>query len=525
MEQNFDIDEQENDDLSHSVFGTTTSKTISGNQSTKSTVEHIEDIENIDSPESVLNEFYKLKNKYELEIMKNKKIIMNNLSLSPKEKRQEYLKLKPKCINCKRPGGTIFSVKYFPFKEKENKEYKEFRARCGILANPCNLNITIQTGIYNLLPEIIDKIEEEIKESKNNIIDSKNKLLFGFITTETALQGFNDEKEIVDSYTSLLEEYLNVYLKITNNEEKNVELNESLEKSYELIANIKESIRLYNDSENTQYVKDAVDIYITTLQPLLRKIMTLKYKQNYVHYDDNNNTFHLIQRKTNIKSLEYTSFVDKVLSNVVGYMPITDKAKPKGLLLESSSDTEIIPKESIEPIISLKPSAQQNKFILKPNIIRQQEKSTENQEYKIPQDYPIYGNGKDGVKWHMRAYNELWDKLPLKLTTALKGNEEWMNQFMFNCVNSQANGNKCKMIAPSNLLVPPNQIVLPNGEYDFGVPIYNEVYNKLSPLDKKNYLLFSTTKDGVKHYSDDMFKNMMNKLVEKEVGYDIFNKF
>jgi len=271
--------------------------------------------ESIESPETALDEYYKLKNQYEDIIMTTKKKIMNNTKLSPKEKRREFLKFKPVCINCKRPGGTIFSVKLH---NDEDKEYREYKAHCGILADPCNLNITIQTGIYNLLPDTIQQLEDEIKESKNNIIDSKNKLLFGYITTETALQEFDNEKEFVETYTSLLEHYLNIYLKITENAEKIDELKESLESSYEFIRNIQESIKSYNETDNTHYVKDAVDIYITHLQPILRKIMSLKYKQNVVYHDDTTNTYHLIQNKTTIKSLEYASFVDKVIDYDVG---------------------------------------------------------------------------------------------------------------------------------------------------------------------------------------------------------------
>ena len=80
--------------------------------------------ESIESPESALNEYYKLKSKYENEIMKSKKIIMNDSSLSSKEKRQKYLQLKPKCINCKRPGGTIFSVKYYKNEQDASGENK-----------------------------------------------------------------------------------------------------------------------------------------------------------------------------------------------------------------------------------------------------------------------------------------------------------------------------------------------------------------------------------------------------------------
>ena len=68
----------------------------------------------------VTNEYFKIKKKYETQIMANKKKIMNNPYLSNREKRTEYNKLKPKCIHCKRPGGTIFSTIYV--NENENEE-------------------------------------------------------------------------------------------------------------------------------------------------------------------------------------------------------------------------------------------------------------------------------------------------------------------------------------------------------------------------------------------------------------------
>ena len=59
-----------------------------------------------------LNEYFRLKNKLYNDIMVNKNKIMGNSTLSNKEKRSEFLKLKPKCVNCKRPSvkGTIFSI-------------------------------------------------------------------------------------------------------------------------------------------------------------------------------------------------------------------------------------------------------------------------------------------------------------------------------------------------------------------------------------------------------------------------------
>jgi len=115
-----------------------------------------------------LNEYFKLKQKYESVIAANKKKIINNSTLSNREKRIEYMKLKPKCINCKRPGGTIFKINLFS-EDHNNESYREYNATCGIIADPCGLKIKIQYGKTDLLTDILKNIEDEIKEIKDKI--------------------------------------------------------------------------------------------------------------------------------------------------------------------------------------------------------------------------------------------------------------------------------------------------------------------------------------------------------------------
>ena len=140
--------------------------------------------ENIDLPnvKDALNEYFILKLKYEKEIMKNKKTIIQNNKLSKREKRSEYLKLKPKCINCGRPGGTKFENVYVPYDDKIDS-HRQYSATCGIIADPCNLRIKIEVGRVDLLPTLLDEMQEWIKNSKNDIIDNKNKLLFNNVIT------------------------------------------------------------------------------------------------------------------------------------------------------------------------------------------------------------------------------------------------------------------------------------------------------------------------------------------------------
>lgn len=272
----------------------------------------------VESVEGAINEFYKLKNKYEIDILKKKKQIINNISLSSQEKRSEFKKLKPKCINCKRVGGTLFSVKFYSGKDK----YREFRAVCGVISEPCNLNITIQTGTYELLPLVIEGIEKEIQDNKKSIIDDKNRLLFGLMTTETALQKFEDVKSYISDLSSLLDFYLDEYNSIIDNLDDKKKLTEDITQSYFYIEEIKEAIQNFNKEDNKQYINDIVNIYLTKLKPLLTKISELKYKENYVYYDDNNDTYNLMQSKTNIQSLEFTDYHNKVLQYDIGLKAI-----------------------------------------------------------------------------------------------------------------------------------------------------------------------------------------------------------
>ena len=444
------------------------------------------------SVKEALNEYFKLKLKYEEEIMKNKKKIINNHTLSNKEKRAEYLKLKNKCINCKKPGGTIFQILYLPPGESEDSS-REYRARCGVTLDPCNLDIRIKLFKVELLPDILTNLENEIKKYKNNIIDDKNKLLFGFINTETALDSFDRLKEEINITSSLYEDYLLEYHKIIDNTEKKQELDESITNSYIQIQQIKDCITKMNETGNIQYASDAVNIYKSLLLPLLAKIRNLKYSENMVIFDEYSNTFKLIQNKNSIEKLSFSFTQDKVLAYNVGYNPIkltkTNK-KDKFLVVESSSGEE----ENTNDINinGPKPSGE---------ILREE---------------PIYGEGKDGISWRNKEYSNLWDRMPEKLKSVLRTNHEWLSDFMFNCVNSRAKGNPCVMTTPKDIKLPP--ILTSNGQYDFGIPIYNELFNKLDKSLQKTYLTLFSEKDGVKDYS--MLENSMNDLLSKEVGMD-----
>ena len=428
-----------------------------------------------------LNEYFKLKQKYESEIAANKKKIINNPTLSDREKRSEFMKLKPKCINCKRPGGSIFKVLFNP-EDANFESYREYNAKCGIISNPCNFKIKIRCGKTESITDILKNMEDEIKEAKNGIIDDKNKLLFGYLTTENDLEKFDQSKEWISLYTSLYEDYLIKYNNIVDNEDKKRELEEAITNSYIQINLIKDCVKQSDETGNKTFISDAINIYDTTLVPLLTTIRNLKYNESFVWHNEDTNSCNLIQNKYSISNLLFSSFQSSVINFDIGY-----DSKKSQLIIESSESEE----------------QETSKIQARPNG-------------EIPQDEPIYGKGSDGIAWNIPQYNKLWDNLPVKFKAAIRPDNEWMKEFMFKCVNAKAKGKACEVIAPSKLIIPPNK--LEDGKYDFGVQIYSDLFNtKLDPTTQNTYLTLFNVKDGVKNY--DMLIHAMNNLVAKETGF------
>lgn len=255
-------------------------------------------IENTEFYEA-LEQYYKLKSMYENNYEKDKIKIIRDQTKSWREKRTEFQKWKPKCINCKRPVGTRFSHKY-----DETEAATFFRAVCGSLSEPCNLNIELKSTQTELYPEIINRLEKDIQNSKMEIIQNKNKLIFNYINQEQAVEIFDNLKDTIQDTTDILAFYLEEYIHIIDNKEKVDELKEDIEKSYIMIKDMKDLINKYEQSQtNTKIIQDVTSIYINQLMPLLRTILQKKYSKNSVEFNSDNNTFHLIQEKYTIEDV------------------------------------------------------------------------------------------------------------------------------------------------------------------------------------------------------------------------------
>lgn len=257
-----------------------------------------------------LDEYYKLKNRYETNNQKEIRKILNNQDLSWKEKRSKYQRIVPKCVVCKQSGGTIFSTKYI-----EATKNRSLKARCGNKASPCSLNILLNTGKYISAPKYITEIEGINKELKDILIRDKNNLMFGYMKTDEVLENFESLKaDITRNYVEL-ETCIREYYNVIDNPDDNKKIIELTEKSFAKINSIKDSIKQFNDEDNTQYVADAVEVYINELMPIVKELMGLKYRSNIVWYNEDTGTYHLLQSKTAIKDIE----LDIVEAEVIAF--------------------------------------------------------------------------------------------------------------------------------------------------------------------------------------------------------------
>ena len=253
----------------------------------------------------VLNEYYKLKSQYESSLHKKKYGIIRNTNLTAKEKKQMFARLKPKCINCKKDGGTIFS-------NKDNV----LKAVCGNTSTPCNLNIEIRKGDYIQIEDIMNIFNADIKQYKADIIKTKLHFLFGYEDETNASEQFDQLKEEFTNDSQILGGLKNNYNNIINKNKEALLLEES--KLEKLIHQVKEYNILSKD--NPEVLNDIVDLYISNIQPVEQQIRELKYKNMDVQYFEDTDEYKLIQQQHTLDDLEITlgdsENTMKVISNV-----------------------------------------------------------------------------------------------------------------------------------------------------------------------------------------------------------------
>jgi len=470
------------------------------------------------TPIEAINEYYRLKDKYEsIYYDKYVKPIVKS-DKSNREKRVDFSKLpKHECINCKRNVGTIFSIV-----QVSDELLRKFIVKCGDISDPCPLDIQINYSSRETFDTLIFNGLEDIEKIKLKIIKEKNNALF-----------FNNNSDIISSFERLTNNLkfetehtgANIETNILKNHNpvKINLLNKTIDEfGKAFVIPFKQMIQNYMEKNDELILNQALRFYVDEMLPKLNEIQTLKYQVNFVEYNETSGEYILIQRQNSLQDKEFSfDSDDKVIKFIRGVKKGQfDKSPESGLNVTS------------------KPKSK--KLIDKLELVEATEALEESEPLNIPLNIPIKFQVNelketpiiegDTVSWENPKYNQAWSRFPIKLKNLLLSDHEWLEEFMNKCMNNKNNGKPCKLFLPKQTTLPPQ--LLEDGQYEFNSEIINRIFNKQNENLKKIQLTFYSQEDdldkplvngirpkkinGPKNYN--MLRNALEDLLEKEIG-------
>jgi len=243
---------------------------------------------------------------------------------------------KPKCVNCKRNVGTIFSNTFNP----ENKS-RILIAKCGVTNAPCELNIELSLNPVYLLDEQVRQSKTELSLNQDKIIRTKNDLLFGYLPEEEALQIFESTTTSIEENTKNMELNLYKFLNITHNTKEYEKIKQLKTQFYENIKEFKSFITNFEKDKNAKHIQNANEYYEHHILPTIKELNELKYAYTNVDHDVDNKTGHLIQKEYTINMIE--NLDGKEMVDVIHYTIGNTEPEPEPQELVQQPSESVVP--------------------------------------------------------------------------------------------------------------------------------------------------------------------------------------
>lgn len=219
--------------------------------------------QNINYNES-LYEYFRLKNKYETKLYDSRKTAFE-YAVSKKVGKKRAQLVKPKCIQCDRPVGTIFS-----------RKDERYIAICGDTAQPCKLNIEIFSGGYDSIQRYLYLFYEQVQDEKDIIIRQKLDTLFNYVSEAESIQLFKKTLENFNFESQMLKDLMDSHNENYNNPTKNELIQKKKDLIFVFIERIRALLEEYEKTENRELLKTAVQLQIDDLLPETRNLRLLQ---------------------------------------------------------------------------------------------------------------------------------------------------------------------------------------------------------------------------------------------------------
>lgn len=453
------------------------------------------------TPIEAINEFYRLKDKYESEYYKKYIKPIVSSQKSKREKRVEYSRLpKHECINCKRNVGTIWEI-------KKIENIKKFIAKCGDIQDPCPLDIEINYSIREVISKEIRYGIHQIEKHKLNIIKEKNNSLFFNKNVVGTFEKLTENLKLETENTGFL---IETNILRNDNPEKYLLLKQTIDEFGKgFIIPFKEMVKQFDETNNELILNQAITFYINEMLPKLKEILSLKYDVNMVEYDDLQKIYKLIQLPNSIESNEFfDSNDDKVVKFIRGIRKATKKTRKIDL------DSNKKKTRKIKPIAELVLEDEEDE-IINEEIGERLENKYHNSMMDLENIKPIFDES-GNISWNNEEYNNTWKRMPAQLKTLLLEDKDWLEDFVNSCVKLRREGKPCELFLPKQTKFPPN--VTSEGKYDFDSEIVNKIFNSLSKQYQENLLSVYSIKNGEKNYN--LLKDTLSSILAKKINFD-----
>ncbi len=227
--------------------------------------------------EEALDKYFKLKTKYENDV-KEKRRSAYKRGVNRKDKISRAAAVRPKCINCKRPVGSIFST-----------DINGYRAICGDKDHPCKLDIKLNRGNFELSEEILETFKGALDDTKDRIIKLKMDTLFNYVSESTSSKLFKKKMEDFNKDSKIYKDELDRYNDLYNNAHKQELYKSKMETIYELQKNIRTLLAEYANTGDKNVLNIAVVTQKDDLIPEIENLRRLKYDIMEVNIDVNAN--------------------------------------------------------------------------------------------------------------------------------------------------------------------------------------------------------------------------------------------
>jgi len=215
--------------------------------------------------EIALENYFKLKNDYEAKarkLVEEYKTRATELGVSISSATQKTII--PRCINCGRQVGTIFTLR--------NRTYI---AKCGDYKSPCSLDIRIQRGTFNNAVKLREELMDDLREIEEKVIRLKMDLLFQYINEDSMVTEFDtlrkEHKQFADTIAQIESEI------IDREEGKMRTINTDERELVKLIDEVQAKMREYIGTNSQALLKEILSLYEDEVLPTVNRIRDNRY--------------------------------------------------------------------------------------------------------------------------------------------------------------------------------------------------------------------------------------------------------